>query len=190
VAWDFVELPSQIMENWCWERRRSTLFARHYRPARAFPTSCSRRCGARTFRSANAQMRQLGFAFLDLLLHMRYSPDRDGDPVAYTRAILQEFSPARLPADHAMIAAFTHLFGSPVGYGAAYYSYKWAEVLDADAFSRFREGGIFSPAIGGEFRAKILERGDSLDPAEMYRDFMGRDPDPDALLERSGLLAP
>jgi oligopeptidase A len=142
---------------------------------------------ARTFRAANAQMRQLGFGFVDLLLHTAYSASRDGDPVEYTRRIIEEFSPAPLPPNHAMIAGFTHLFADPVGYGAAYYSYKWAEVLDADAFTRFRDNGIFSLEIGAEFRDKILARGDSEDPAELYRQFMGRDPDPRALLERCGL---
>jgi oligopeptidase A len=189
VAWDFVELPSQIMENWCWERDALDLFALHYETGAPIPDELFQKMKrARNFRSANAQMRQLGFASLDLLLHMRYDPARDGDVVAYTRNILQRFVPARLPADHAMIAAFTHLFSSPVAYGAGYYSYKWAEVLDADAFTRFRDHGIFSREIGAEFREKVLSRGDSEDPAELYRVFMGRDPDPNALLARSGLL--
>lgn len=189
VAWDFVELPSQIMENWCWERNALDLFARHYRTGEPIPEDLyAKMKRARTFRSANAQMRQLGFAYMDLALHMEYTQERDGDVVAHTRRILQEFSPAPLPPDHAMVAAFSHLFGSPVGYGAGYYSYKWAEVLDADAFTRFRENGIFSREIGEAFRENILARGDSEDPAELYRMFMGRDPDPNALLVRSGLI--
>jgi oligopeptidase A len=189
VAWDFVELPSQIMENWCWERESLDLFARHWETGEPLPEDLFQKMKrARTFRAANAQMRQLGFGFLDLLLHMRYAPDRDGDAVTYTRRILQEFSPAPLPPDHALIAGFTHLFGQPVGYGAGYYSYKWAEVLEADAFTRFRSQGIFSRDVGSQFRGQILSRGDSDDPAGLYRRFMGRDPDQRALLERLGLV--
>jgi len=188
VAWDFVELPSQIMENWCWERDALDLFARHWETGAPIPEELFQKMKrARTFRAANAQMRQVGFGFIDLLLHRSYQRDRDGDPVEFTRRLLQEFSPAPLPPYHAMIAAFTHLFASPVGYGAGYYSYKWAEVLEADAFTRFQAEGIFSPEVGASFRNEILSRGDSEDPADLYRNFMGRDPDPKALLLRSGL---
>jgi oligopeptidase A len=189
VPWDFVELPSQIMENWCMEQEALHLFARHYETGEAMPAELfAKMKRARTFRSANAQMRQLGYGMVDLKLHREYDPAQGGDVLAYARNILEGFSPAALPPDYAMIASFTHLFSSPVAYGAGYYSYKWAEVLDADAFSRFRREGIFSTATGQEYRRHILERGDSEDPAELYRCFMGRDPDANALLERLGLL--
>ena len=188
VAWDFVELPSQIMENWCWNREALDVFARHYQTREPIPEALfTKMKRARTFRGANAQMRQLGFGLIDLSLHVSYSPQRHGDPVEYSRAMLAEFSPAHLPPDHAMIVSFSHLFSNPVGYGAGYYSYKWAEVLDADAFTRFEEAGVFSREVGLAFRENILERGDSDDPAALYRAFMGRDPDPQALLNRLGL---
>ena len=189
VAWDFVELPSQIMENWTWEREALDLFARHYVTGEPLPAELLNKMrNARNFRAANAQMRQLGFGLVDLALHRDVPPGSSIDLLAFARDMLQEFSPAKLPEDYAMIVSFTHLFSSPVGYGAGYYSYKWAEVLDADAFTRFQKGGIFSREVGGRFRDRILSRGDSEDPADLYRSFMGRDPDPNALLERSGLL--
>ncbi|HEY3455718.1 MAG TPA: M3 family metallopeptidase [Bryobacteraceae bacterium] len=189
VPWDFVELPSQIMENWCMERDALRLFARHYKTGEAIPDELFQKMKrARTFRSANAQMRQLGFGIVDLKLHREYDPERGGDVLAYARDIFTQFSPAPLPDDYGMIASFTHLFASPVAYGAGYYSYKWAEVLDADAFTRFRREGIFNANTGLDFRRRILERGDSDDPARLYRAFMGRDPDANALLERLGLL--
>ncbi|HEY6990203.1 MAG TPA: M3 family metallopeptidase [Bryobacteraceae bacterium] len=189
VPWDFVELPSQIMENWCMERDALRLFARHYKTGEAIPDELFQKMKrARTFRSANAQMRQLGFGMVDLKLHREYDPERGGNVLAYARDIYSQFSPAPLPDDYGMIASFTHLFASPVAYGAGYYSYKWAEVLDADAFTRFRREGIFNANTGLDFRRRILERGDSDDPAHLYRAFMGRDPDANALLERLGLL--
>jgi oligopeptidase A len=188
VPWDFVELPSQIMENWCWERESLDLFARHYQTDEPIPEDLfAKMKRARTFRGAANQMRQLSFGLLDLALHRTYSPALDGDVMDYARKVLQPLSPARLPADYAMLAAFTHLFASPVGYGAGYYSYKWAEVLDADAFTRFRQSGVFSSEVGMQFRDRILARGNSQDPAELYKNFMGRDPDLNALLERTGL---
>ncbi len=190
VAWDFVELPSQIMENWCWERESLDLFARHYQTGDPIPQDLfEKMVRARNFRGANTMMRQLSFGTVDLSLHREYDPTRDGDLIAYTRRILAPFAAVPFPADHAMIASFTHLFSSPVGYGAGYYSYKWAEVLDADAFTRFRREGVFSGTVGRQFRDLILAKGDSEDPSDLYRSFMGRDPDVSALMERAGLVA-
>jgi oligopeptidase A len=188
VAWDFVELPSQIMENWCWERVALDTFARHYETGATIPEELfAKMVRARNHREATAMMRQLGFAAVDLALHVDYDEQRDGDALAYARDVMQRYAPAPFPQNYAMIASFTHLFASAIGYAAGYYSYKWAEVLDADAFTRFRKSGVFSREVGSEFRAKILERGDSDDPMELYRAFMGREPSLDALLERSGL---
>jgi oligopeptidase A len=189
VPWDFVELPSQIMENWCMERDALDLFARHYKTGERVPEDLFQKMKrARNFRSANAQMRQLGFGIVDLKLHREYRESEDGDVMQFSRDLLARFAPAPLPPEYGMIASFTHLFGNPVGYGAGYYSYKWAEVLDADAFTRFSKEGIFEASAGLAYRREILEKGDSDDPAQLYRNFMGRDPDANALLERSGLL--
>src|SRR5262249_8853897 len=132
--------------------------------------------GARAFRAANAMMRQLGFAELDLALHMDWSPSDGADVVAYAREIQARYSPAPLPPEYAMVCGFSHLFAAPVGYAAGYYSYKWAEVLDADAFARFKEEGLFSRDVGRDFRAHILSRGNGEDPMDLYRRFRGREP--------------
>jgi oligopeptidase A len=188
VPWDFVELPSQIMENWCWERQALDLFARHYQTGEPLPDDLFRRMTqARTYGAASRTMRQLSFGTLDLSLHTEYTP-ANGDLVDYSRQIMQGFHSTPLPDDFAFVASFTHLFGAPVGYGAAYYSYMWSEVLEADAFSRFQQEGIFNPQTGADFLDQILSKGHSQDAAELFRRFMGRDPKPEALLRRSGLL--
>jgi len=193
VAWDFVELPSQIMENWCWERESLDLFARHFETGERIPDPLfDKLTRARNFRSASAMMRQLSFAGLDLALHLDYAPLVLGDAprpplLDYCQALQQPFSIAPLPPDYAMVCSFSHLFASSVAYAAGYYSYKWAEVLDADAFAQFKREGVFSREVARRFRATILARGDSRDPAELYREFAGHDPELGPLLERSGL---
>ncbi len=188
VAWDFVELPSQIMENWCWEREALDLFARHYETGEKIPDPLFQKMKrARTFRSASAMMRQLSFATLDLELHRGFAPGAGTPATERALEIARRFSTTELPNEYAMLCAFTHLFASSVAYAAGYYSYKWAEVLDADAFTAFENTEIFNREVGNRFRRTILERGDSQDPQQLYRDFMGRDPDLLPLLRRSGL---
>jgi len=189
VAWDFVELPSQIMENWCWERESLDLFARHHETGEPLPEALFQRMvAARNFRSAAATMRQVGFAKVDLLLH-RATRDFLAAPdlVAAAAAAVATCQVPTEPPAPSVIRRFTHIFGDPVGYAAGYYSYKWAEVLDADAFTRFKREGIFNAQTGTDFVRHILSRGNSADPMELYRGFMGRDPDPQALLVRAGL---
>ena len=188
VAWDFVELPSQIMENWCWEREALDLFAKHYKTGEPIPDELFEKMQkARTFRAGNSQMRQVSFGTLDLAMHIDYDPEKDGDVMKYAFQIAKRFAAAPLPKAYAMIAGFTHLFSSPVGYGAGYYSYKWAEALDADAFTQFAKTGVFDAETGLAFRSQILSKGDSEDPETLFRAFMGRDPDPQALMARLGL---
>ncbi|HEY6877146.1 MAG TPA: M3 family metallopeptidase [Polyangiales bacterium] len=190
VAWDFVELPSMIMENFCWERSVLDIFARHYETGQPIPDALlAKMQKTRTFRAANMQMRQLGLASVDLALHIDYDATRDGDVMAYARNIAQAHTPAPLPEDFAMIAGFGHLFASPVGYAAGYYSYKWAEVLEADAFSRFADAGVLSREVGAAFIASVLSRGNEADPMELYTRFMGREPSQEALMKRAGLVA-
>lgn len=200
VAWDWVELPSQLMENWTWEREALDLFARHHETGAPFPDELFRKMlAARRFMGGWAQMRQLSFGTVDLHLHSDLAPtlrsaapaDADeatdlaqGEAVMTAgRAHFRDFSPSEEFADLHILTSFTHLFSG--GYAAGYYSYLWSEVLDADVFTRFREEGIFNRGTGRSYVDTILSRGDSEDPEVLFRAFLGRDPDPTALLERN-----
>lgn len=188
VPWDFVELPSQIMENWCWERESLDLFARHHETNEPIPEDLFQKMlRARNFMAGNTMMRQLAFAKLDLHIHRDLARQEFDSLESSLQETLKGYLPKRKTTPRTIALRFSHLFSSPVGYAAAYYSYKWAEVLDADAFTRFKKEGIMNKETGIDFREKILSKGNSVPPDQLYRDFMGRDPEVDPLLVRSGL---
>ncbi|MCU0457703.1 MAG: M3 family metallopeptidase [Bacteroidales bacterium] len=184
VKRDFVELPSQIMENWAWEKEWLDTWAAHYKTGEKIPSEMLHSLRESiTYNEGYSCMRQLSFGLLDMAWHMLEEPFR-GDIVSFERTAM---APAELlPAAEGacMSVSFAHLFSG--GYAAGYYGYKWAEVLDADAFSLFREKGIFDRETAESFRRNILEKGGSREPDELFRAFRGREPSPDALIERSG----
>ena len=189
VAWDFVELPSQIMENWCWERDLLKRFATHIDTGEVISDELLEKMNRkRNFRSASAQMRQLCFGKMDLSLHLATEDWSTKDIDSFLEPILKEYNVPYAVSYPSHVAQFGHLFSGPVAYASGYYSYKWAEVLDADAFSRFKDEGIFSSRVGLSYRNSILSRGNTAAPDKLFRDFMGREPDSDALLKRADLL--
>lgn len=186
VYWDFVELPSQILENWCYEEEALALFATHYETGERIPNELiSRIKVSANFQEGMQTLRQLSFGKLDMAWH-------SNNPSAI-KAVKEfenkAFEGTQLYPDveeNCMSTAFSHIFQG--GYSAGYYSYKWAEVLDADAFSLFKEKGIFNPEVAQGFKNNILTQGGTQDPMELYKAFRGKEPDPEALLKRAGLL--
>ncbi|MBZ0072337.1 MAG: oligopeptidase A [Gammaproteobacteria bacterium] len=188
VAWDAVELPSQFMENWCWEREALDLIAGHYQTGEPLPQQLfERMTAAKNFQSAMQMVRQLEFSIFDFRLHRDYDPATGGRIYETLDAVRQQVAVLRPPAFNRFPHSFSHIFAG--GYAAGYYSYKWAEVLSADAFAAFEEAGIFDHETGMRFLTSILERGGSREPMELFIDFRGREPTIDALLRHSGLAA-
>ena len=186
VSWDFVELPSQIMENWCYEKEALSLFAKHYKDQSLIPMELVQKIKDQaTFLEGMATLRQLSFGLLDMAWHSS-SPDEIKDVVAFENEAFKGTDLYPSVAESCMSTAFSHIFQG--GYAAGYYSYKWAEVLDADAFEKFKEAGIFNPKVAADFKEFILSKGGSEDPMVLYKKFRGSEPKPEALLKRAGLL--
>jgi peptidyl-dipeptidase Dcp len=186
VYWDFVELPSQVMENWTAEKEGLEIFARHYQTNEVMPMSLIQKLKAsQKFQAGWMSCRQLQFGFLDMAWHST-DPNliKDVDSFEETATSGTRLFP-KVDGSNSS-AAFSHIFAG--GYSAGYYSYKWAEVLDADAFEYFKEEGLFNAEVAQKFRDNILSRGGTEHPMELYKRFRGREPDPQALLRRDGLI--
>ena len=186
VSWDFVELPSQILENWCYEKETLELFATHYETGEVIPMELVQKIkDSATFHEGMQTMRQLSFGLLDMSWHgsdlshisevKQFETDAFGDTALYPET-----------PETCMSTAFSHIFQG--GYSAGYYSYKWAEVLDADAFAYFKQEGIFNKTVATRFKETVLSQGGTVEPMDLYKAFRGQEPNPDALLERAGLL--
>ena len=184
VFWDFVELPSQIMENWCYEKECLDLFAKHYKTAELIPAEYVQRLrDAATYHEAYATVRQLGFAMLDMAYHRGGLGEFEVPEVEASVMATTDLFPKVEGTN--MSVQFAHIFAG--GYASGYYSYKWAEILDADAFEMFKENGVFDKSVASSFKDNILSKGGTEHPSTLYRRFRGKDPTPDALLRRAGL---
>ena len=187
VAWDAVELPSQFMENWCYEAEALALFARHHETGETLPEEMVQRLReSRRFHAGLGALRQVEFALFDLRLHRDYQPEQGARVMETLNRVRNEVAVIRPPEFNRFPNSFSHIFAG--GYAAGYYSYKWAEVLSSDAFAAFEEEGLFNAETAARFRDEVLARGGSRDAAELFRAFRGREPSIEALLRHEGLI--
>ena len=186
VFWDFVELPSQMMENWCYEPEALALFAKHYETGEIIPQDYVEKIKeSASFLEGMATLRQLSFGLLDMAFHST-NPTNITDIKAFEKAAFEGTSLYPDVAENCMSVSFSHIFQG--GYSSGYYSYKWAEVLDADAFAYFQEKGIFNTEVATKFKDNILSKGGTEHPMTLYKRFRGQEPKPEALLKRAGLI--
>jgi oligopeptidase A len=190
IEWDAVELPSQFLENWCYHKPTLLGMTAHYETGEPLSDELFEKIvAARTFRSGTAMLRQLQFGLTDMRLHTDYDPDGDESPFEVMRQVNEITSVMPMLPENRSLCSFQHIFSG--GYAAGYYSYKWAEVLAADAFSAFEEAGLDNDAavrrVGRRFRDTVLALGGSRNPQDVFRDFRGRDPSPEPLLRVHGL---
>lgn len=187
VAWDAVELPSQFLENWCWEKEVIPMISGHYETGEPLPEDLlEKMLAAKNFQSGMQMVRQLEFSLFDFLLHAQYSDANPVDAQEVIEAVRKEVAVMSPPAFNKFQNSFSHIFAG--GYAAGYYSYKWAEVLSADAFSLFEEKGIFDQETGKKFLNTVLSNGGSQEPMALFKAFRGREPNTDALLRHGGII--
>jgi len=188
VEWDAVELPSQFMENWCWEREVLDMFAKHYETGETLPDDLYQKLiDSKNFQAAMQMIRQLEFSIFDMRIYSEYDPAKGARVMQILNEVRNQVSVIKAPEYNRFPHGFSHIFGG--GYAAGYYSYKWAEVLSADAYAKFEEEGLFNPEVGEAFLSNILEVGGSRDAMESFKAFRGREPSIEALLKHSGLKA-
>ena len=187
VEWDAVELPSQFMENWCWEREALALISGHYQTGEALPDQLfAKMLAAKNFQAGMMMVRQLEFSLFDFKIHQDYDPAQGGRIYQTLQSIRDRVAVVKPPVFNRFAHSFSHIFAG--GYAAGYYSYKWAEVLSADAFSLFEENGIFDRATGEAFLHNVLEQGGSSEAMSLFKNFRGREPKIDALLRHNGIV--
>lgn len=188
VEWDAVELPSQFMENWCWEQEALGLLSGHYQTGEPLPEALFRKMlAAKNFQAGMQMVRQLEFSLFDFKIHQHYEPGKGGRIYQTLKQIRDQIAVVKAPEFNRFAHSFSHIFAG--GYAAGYYSYKWAEVLSSDAFSLFEENGIFDRATGLSFLHNILEQGGSHEAMTLFKNFRGREPNIDALLRHNGIAA-